>query len=264
MSDVTHIDRGIARIPVISMRNSFSHKEEMVNQLLFGERYSVTEISPDNKWLKILSSYDNYEGWIQREQHHSIDEEYFEQIGNTEYKISTDVSSTILFNKHQMNIVMGSILPISVNELFKMEEQLAYNGEAKSLGMRISWEQIRLIALKYMFTPYLWGGKSPFGMDCSGFTQMVFRISGYFISRDTSQQIHNGQEIPFDKAKPGDLAFFTDDNEKVDHVGILFEENKIIHASGEVRIDTITNSGIINNEFGEQTHNFYQIRRILT
>ncbi len=263
MVENAHIDRGIARIPIISMRRSFSHKDELINQLLFGESYSVTEESSDQSWLKILTSYDKYEGWIQKEQHHSISEGYFEQIGNTEYKISTDVSSTILFNRHQMNIVMGSILPISVNELFKMEEQLAFNGQAKSLGMRSQWDQIRQTALKYMYTPYLWGGKSTFGIDCSGLTQMVFRISGYFIARDASQQMLNGLEIDFTDMKPGDLAFFNNEEGVIGHVGIILEEGQIIHASGDVRIDNLTKKGIFKAD-GVQTHTFHQIRRILT
>ena len=258
------MERGIARIPVISMRKSYSHREEMVSQLLFGESYSVMEESPDHDWVKVVTLYDNYEGWIERKQHHFISDDFFEQIANTEYKISLDVSSTILFNRHQMNIVMGSILPISVNELFKMEEQLAFNGEAKSLGSRSTWEQLKQVALKYMYSPYLWGGKTPFGIDCSGFTQMVFRISGYFISRDASQQVQNGTEIPFDDARPGDLAFFASNDEKVDHVGIIYENGQIIHASGEVRIDALSESGIIHNETGINTHSLIQVRRIMT
>lgn len=263
MSEIQTIGRGIIRIPIASMRSGPSHRDEMINQLLFGESYSVVEWSGDQDWLKVVTSYDRYEGWIQRQQHHEISEEYYEQIENTEYKISTDVSSTILFNRHFMNIVMGSILPISVNELFKMEEQLAFNGESKNLGIKGSWEQIRQVAMKYMYTPYLWGGKSPYGIDCSGFTQMVFRIGGYFIARDSRDQVNDGVESSFEDRQPGDLAFFINAEGKIDHVGLVLEDNNIIHASGEVRIDQLTAEGIIHSETEQLTHPLKHLRRIL-
>lgn len=261
--EIQALEHGIIRIPIASMRRGPSHRDEMISQLLFGESYSVTEISADGEWMKIVASYDRYEGWIQQQQHHAISDEYFEQIGNTEYKVSTDVASTILFNRHYMNIVMGSILPISVNELFKMEEQLAFNGESKNLGIKSSWDQIRQFAMKYMYTPYLWGGKSPFGIDCSGFTQMVFRIGGYFIARDSRDQVNHGEEIPFGKHEPGDLAFFVNEQGTINHVGLVLEEGKIIHASGEVRIDQLEAQGITRQDTGRLTHPLQTLRRIL-
>jgi len=255
---------GICRVSLAPVKSLPEHRSEQVSQLLFGEHYTVEENSADGEWLKIIAGYDSYQGWVQRKQHHPISGEYFEQIANSDYKICTDVFSSILFNKHRLNILIGSILPITVNEIFKMEEQFAFNGESKSLHQRMDSEFVKQISLKYLNAPYLWGGKSPFGIDCSGFTQMVFRISGYLIPRDSTQQAEHGELVEdAAKANCGDLAFFTDNQGKIDHVGIILTDGNIIHTSGYVRIDKLTGEGIMNAETGDLTHRLHTIRRIL-
>jgi cell wall-associated NlpC family hydrolase len=160
---------------------------------------------------------------------------------------------------------MGSIVPISNSELFKVEEQLAFNGESKSLGQKRDVEFLKAIALKYLNAPYQWGGKSPFGIDCSGFVQMVFKISGYALPRDASQQIKAGKSVKnIGESKAGDLAFFRNKENKIIHVGIIQDEDKIIHASGQVRIDHINEEGILHTDTKVYTHQLAEIRRIIT
>ena len=249
---------------LVPVRNEPDHRAQMVTQLLFGEHYAVTAYGEDGKWLSISNAYDKYEGWIQLEQHHEITDEYFNQIENSDYKICTDLFASILFNRHPVNILMGSILPITVNELFKMEEQLAFNGEAKSLGQRMGMDFLRQIATKLLGAPYLWGGRSPLGIDCSGFVQLVFRIGGYFLPRDSTQQILHGELVHgLDQKQAGDIAFFMDENDKVDHVGILLGDDEVIHASGQVRLDTITDQGIIHSEHERLTHRLHSIKRVM-
>ena len=128
-----------------------------------------------------------------------------------------------------------------------MEEQYAFNGEAKNMGLKRDFSFLRSIALKYLYAPYLWGGKTPFGIDCSGFTQMVFRICGYSLFRDAWQQASQGKAVrQIEEIVPGDLAFFKNAEERIVHVGIALGDNKIIHASGRVRIDKISREGIIS------------------
>jgi cell wall-associated NlpC family hydrolase len=159
---------------------------------------------------------------------------------------------------------MGSILPISQGELFNFDEQFAFNGEAKNLGQKGDFELVKSIALKYLNSPYLWGGKTPFGVDCSGFVQMVFKVAGYKLKRDTCDQVRQGYEVgQLQDAQPGDLVFFSDDKGKIGHVGILFESGKIIHAHGKVRIDTLNEKGIFNEKNKIQTHKLEIIKRIL-
>lgn len=255
---------GICRISIVSMRSEPNHRSELINQMLFGEHYSILKASEDNKWLKISSAIDRYEGWIQKEQVHEISAEYYHQVGLMDYRICTDINASILFNKSRVNITIGSILPISSNELFEMEGHLAFNGESKALGQKRDADFIEQIGRKYINTPYLWGGKSPFGIDCSGFTQIVYRIAGYSIPRDSSFQATSGKGVErFEESQPGDLIILADESNKIDHVGILLEDNKIVHASGKVRIDRLIEEGIIQNKNKLITHYLHSIRRII-
>jgi len=146
-----------------------------------------------------------------------------------------------------------------------MEEQFAFNGEAKNLGQKREFEFVRNIAQKYLNVPYLWGGKSPFGIDCSGFTQSVFKICGYRLFRDSGQQAHQGRAIAkLDDALPGDLAFFKNQEGNINHVGILLEGDRIIHASGRVHIDHLNDEGILNLDTKIYTHQLSHIRRVLS
>jgi len=259
------IDFGVCRLALVPVRKDPDDRSEQTTQLLFGDHYEVLSFDLSKKWIRIRIFSDRYEGWMDYKQHHAITREYFDQIGHANYKITTDLSCDILYKKHPLTILMGSIVPISNSELFKMEEQFAFNGESKSLGQKRDFEFMKSIAFKYLNAPYQWGGKSPFGMDCSGFIQMVYKINGYLLPRDTSQQVLHGQSVDgFHNSLPGDLAFFSNGKDGVSHVGLLLEDNKIIHASGQVRIDGIMEEGIVNTDTKVITHYLQGIRRILS
>ena len=261
--DIENLDFGVSRLSIIPVRAEGSDKAEQVTQLLFGDHYEVLTTSKDKKWLKVKAYYDQYEGWIDAKQHHSISKEHFDYINRADFKITTDVTTSILYNKTPLVIVMGSIIPISSTELFKMEEQFAFNGESKSIGLKRDVEHLKNTAKNYLNAPYLWGGKSPFGIDCSGFTQMVFKINGYKLHRDSSQQVKQGREVKFNEVQAGDLAFFKNKDNKITHVGIVLSNDKIIHASGKVRIDHFNDEGILNTDTKVYTHTLSTIRRII-
>jgi gamma-D-glutamyl-L-lysine dipeptidyl-peptidase len=255
---------GVCRLSLVPVRSESSDKSEQVTQLLFGDHYEVIEESANKKWFKIRIHFDQYEGWIDRLQFHEITPEYYEYISRADFKITTDLTSSMLYNKIPLMILMGSIIPISSSELFKMEDQFAFNGEAKTLGQKREFDFLRTVALRYLNSPYQWGGKSPFGIDCSGFTQMVYKIVGYNLFRDASQQALQGKSVKsINECKPGDLMFFKNTELKITHVGILLAENKIIHASGRVRVDQYDEAGIYNADTKAHTHTFAHIRRII-
>ena len=258
------IDFGVCRLSVVSVRKEPAHQAEQVTQLLFGDHYAVLENSADSKWIKIRIHFDQYEGWMDRKQHQAITPEYYKHINHAEFKITTDITSTLLYNKSPQVVLMGSMIPISSSELFKMEEQFAFNGESKNVGLRREFDFLRTMALKYLNSPYHWGGKNPFGIDCSGFTQMVFKICGYKLWRDAAQQVNQGKAVEsMAVSRPGDLAFFQDESGKISHTGILLAEHKIIHASGKVRIDRLHEQGIQHAESKVFTHSLSSLRRIL-
>ena len=259
------IDYGVCRLAIVTVRKEADQKGEPVTQLLFGDHYEVTEFSKDQKWLSIIVNADNSKGWIDRLQHHSISKEYHEQIGLANFKITTDIASTMLYKKSQLTIVMGSIVPISASELFKMEEQFAFNGETKSLGQRRDFEFLKHIACKYLNAPHFPGGKSPFGIDAPGFAQMSFRLAGYELPRGIQQQWAFGKPVEnIGAAQPGDLAFFKSKDDKISHVGILLNDQKIIHCSGRVRIDFLMKEGILVAETKVYSHTLAGFRRILS
>ncbi len=258
------VDYGVCRLSIVPVRKDPDDRSEQVTQLLFGDHYEVLSFSKNGKWANIKIFTDDYEGWIDCKQHHTITAEYFNQINNANFKITTDIASNILYKKSPLTIVMGSVVPISGSELFKMEEQFAFNGESKSIGQKRDFEFLKSISQKYLHSPYQWGGKSPFGIDCSGFSQMVFKLSGYFIPRDASQQAQAGRKVAtLEEAMPGDLAFFSKGG-SIAHVGIILEDQKIIHASGQVRVDKIIEEGIIDVETKVISHYLDGIRRILS
>jgi gamma-D-glutamyl-L-lysine dipeptidyl-peptidase len=258
------IDFGVCRLSVVAVRAEPSDKAEQVTQLLFGDHYEVTEQSNDKKWLRIKINFDQYEGWLDVKQHHPVSKEYFDYFNRAEFKITVDLTSSMLYNKSPLIILMGSMIPISSSELFKMEEQLAFNGEAKNVGQKREFEYLKNIAMKYVNSPYQWGGKSPFGIDCSALTQIVYKICGYKLQRDSFQQATQGKPVnSFHDHKPGDLAFFKNKEDKINHVGIILDNDRIIHASGRVRIDHINEEGILNVDTKIYTHTFSHIRRFL-
>jgi hypothetical protein len=257
-------EKGVCRLAVVPMRKDPSDQSELVNQVLFGEHYEVLQWSENDKWIRLRLHFDGYEGWIDAKQHHYITEEYFQQIQRSEYKINTDILADIYFQGIHLHIPMGSIIPITTHELFKIEESISYSGNAKSLGQKKDAEYLISLAQKYLHTPYCWGGKTPFGIDCSGFTQQVFKICGYRLYRDAWQQVSQGQEIgDRDQIQPGDLVFFDVQDGRPKHVGIALPNDKIIHASGKVKIDKLDEKGIFDLSKNKYTHSFFSIRRVL-
>ncbi len=180
-------DFGVCRLSVVSVLSEPSISVH-VSQLLFGDAYEVLDRSKDKRWLRIKINFDNTEGWIDLLHHHSIPQEYFSQIITSDFKITTDVVATVLYKKSPLPILLGSIVPISNSELFKMDEQFAFNGDAKAIGQKRESEFIKSIALKYLNAPETAGGKNPFGICSQGLTQMVFKISGYTLPWDLNLQ----------------------------------------------------------------------------
>ncbi len=255
---------GVCRLSIVSVKREANPLSSQVNQLLFGDHYEALEASQDNRWQHIKIYADQSEGWIEMNQHHPITKEYFDQINTVDFKITTDVCSTILYKKTPISIVLGSIVPISQSELFKMEEQFAFNGESKSLSQKREYEFIKSIALKYLNAPEQAGGKTPFGISANGLVQMVFKIGGYPLPFSEAALHIQGKKVnAFHSIKPGDVAFFRSRTSKDLRCGFVLDDSRILHVDGRAKIDQLMEDGILDTETKIFTHTFDSFRRIL-
>lgn len=244
----------IAITPVNPLRSESSHKAEMVNQMLFGETAQVLEKTAD--FYKVRCTLDNYEGWIQRSQVCDIHARFFRKKIKG---ISTE-NKLISFNGEPMLLPMGSQV---WNTKTLADYPVSYSRVPLNTGLVFNEENIKNISRKYLNTSYLWGGRSTNGIDCSGFSQQVFRILNVKLPRDAYQQAEVGEVIGFlTESKCGDLAFFDNKEGRITHVGILLDAKTIIHSMGKVRIDKIDTEGIINGDTGVRTHHLRVIKRI--
>ncbi len=247
-------------VPVGPMRAEASHKSEMVSQQLFGEKSIILERGIDY-WVKIQLKYDQYQGWVQKSHLAEIDEQCYDK---TDKGLTSEWVNEVDYNGHIMNVPMGSSLSAFQNGIaFWRKNSVNFKGKVwNPEEVKISPKLIKQITYKFLNTSYLWGGKSVFGIDCSGFTQLVYKFLNHHLPRDAWQQADKGAIVNFLKeAKLGDLAFFDNEENRIVHVGILLNDHEIIHSAGKVRIDKIDVQGILNLETKERTHKLRIIKR---
>ncbi len=253
---------GICNLSIVPLRIEPHDKSEMVSQLLFGEHFKVLEIR--KKWSKIRIAYDSYEGWVDNKQYEIISETFYNDINNSERVYSAELIDFVTDDKqHFFTLPIGASLPFYSHKKLKINNT-NYLYEGAVFKDKQPKEALIDIAYKFLNTPYLWGGKTPFGIDCSGFTQMVYKLCGYNLLRDAAQQATQGDVLSFiEESEPGDLAFFDNHEGVITHVGIIMKDNYIIHAHGKVRIDRIDHSGIFNINTHRHTHKLRVIKKII-
>jgi cell wall-associated NlpC family hydrolase len=258
------LNHAICLLSVVPVRETISHRSEMVTQLLFGELCLIEDQYQD--WYKIRVQFDNYEGWIEKKQIRSIDEKTYQKILNQPVKTYVNAPVAFVRSKNaETPVLLGSSLPLFENGTFRIgDETWTFEGGENYQQSRQTPERLGFWAIKYVKSPYLWGGRSPFGIDCSGLVQNVFRMCGYSLPRDAAQQAKSGQVVNFiAEAKSGDLLFFDNAEGLITHVGIFVGDHQIIHASGEVRIDKIDHQGIFNETSGTYSHQLRLIKRLV-
>ena len=246
---------GICNLSIVPLRAEAADSSELVTQVLYGEVFKVLESR--KKWSRIRLAFDSYEAWIDNKQFLFIEEENYNDISTQTPIVCEDLVDMVSTKDKQMlSIVMGS----SLNGL----AILNHDFEGSSVEAKFAKDNLINTALLYLNTPYLWGGKTPFGIDCSGFTQMVYKLNGYRLKRDASQQVEQGEALSFiEESEPGDLAFFDNAEGDITHVGIIMKDNYIIHAHGKVRIDRLDHTGIFNIQTSLHTHKLRVIKRII-
>ena len=254
------MEYAVVNVPAAPVRRKPMHYHEMVNQLLFGETVKVLKTRGD-LWVKIRSLHDNYEGWMTN----TLLEEMDETGANTRSAfVTTGLLSSLKAADKILNIPCGSSLAFFEGGRGRIgKNEFEYTGDyCKRDEQKPGAELLQQLVLPWLNAPYLWGGRTPLGVDCSGFVQVIYKLMGIDLSRDTWQQAQEGKPVKkFKDALPGDLAFF-DNKEDIVHAGILLGNDQIIHASGKVRIDGITRKGIINADTGKRTIRLRAIRRL--
>jgi cell wall-associated NlpC family hydrolase len=232
---------GICNLAIVPLRLEPSDRSEMTSQVLFGEHFKILEQT--EKWSRIELAYDSYDGWI-------------------DIVLNADLIEYLTTPNNQLlSIPMGSSLTF-LDQPNINTEQYIFEG-LRTSGIT-SKENLIHTAFMYLNSPYLWGGKTPFGLVCSGFTQMVYKLNGYSLLRDASQQATQGEALSFiEESEPGDLAFFDNEEGRIIHVGIIMEDNHIIHAHGKVRIDRLDHLGIYNIDTKRHSHKLRVIKKII-
>ncbi|NQY08073.1 MAG: C40 family peptidase [Flavobacteriales bacterium] len=255
------MEYGIAALSMIPVRSEQGDTKEMITQLLFGDHYAILEA--ENGWTKIKLGYDGYIGWIDTKQVTSITKFDYIDLDNKQHPVAYHLIWWMTKDNANFPIPLGSTLPFFDGmQCVVSEEKYAlrtsYNEENT-----FDKTKITEVARMYLGAPYLWGGKSLFGIDCSGLTQMVYKICNIKISRDAKEQVLEGTKInTLDESEPGDLAFFNNEEDKITHVGIILKNKEILHASGVVKINKMDKKGIKSEDLKDYTHTLHSIRRL--
>jgi len=258
---------GIADVNLIPVRKEPSERAEMVTQILFGEHFKVLQRKGD--WVQVKLAYDNYEGWITFRTYMVINSDFFAYLDANPLMITTAMSSLVwrISDNASFTLVPGSYLPYynPVDKSFHLEHEKYHISDVPvCLPAKTDGGEIVKTARQYLNSPYLWGGRSPFGFDCSGFTQIVFRLNGIKLLRDAHQQADMGNLVSsVNEALPGDLAFFHNKEGRIIHVGIVVENSQIIHCSGRVRINKLDAKGIYDAKLKGYTHMLKSIKRLV-
>lgn len=250
---------------VVAVRSGASDKSEMVSQLLFGEMVEVLE-TKGKQWHKIRCINDSYIGWVAYNQLHSITPSEYKNYKEN-YAYNLELMQPAIGQEHYLPITIGARLPAFDGLRFQLGEQyFSFSGQAVfPKDIQIHADLICKIARRYLYAPFLWGGRSPMGIDGAGLTQMVYQISGIALPREPIAQLDYGEIVDFaEQSLPGDLAFFENRNGRIVHVGIMLSDQQIIHAHGCVRIDQLDHHGLYNIDTKRYTHRLRVIKRLLT
>lgn len=256
---------GIIKLAAVAGRAEPAHRSEMVTQLLFGEAIKI--ITTNNEWFFVENLADGYQCWILRFTYEPLDEQGLAEYISHKAYLTFDAVSKLKIKGHEaLYVPCSSILPYfdpETNQGKIGKRTYTFEGNIGPLKQKPNAEKILIKASKMLNAPYLWGGKTIMGIDCSGFVQCVFKACGLQLPRDASQQAKIGQQVDFKDAHAADLAFFANEDGKITHVGVMIGHGNIVHASGKVKVCKIDEKGIFDDELNDYSHKLSFIKRVI-
>lgn len=234
------MEKHYCSVSVSPIRAEVSEKSEMTSQILYGETCEIIET--EGLYSKIKLDFDGYEGWVN---------------SSVLKKQKSEISKNLVTQTYGV-----FDLPEGRN-LLSLGSEVAFETENLIDKSNIR-ESLVETAKKFINVPYLWGGRSYFGIDCSALVQLVYKIHGITLPRDADKQAELGEARDFvEESEPGDLAFFEDETGFISHVGLVLSPFELIHASGKVRIDSLDFSGIYNAEINKHTHKLRMVKTVI-
>ncbi|WP_299017693.1 NlpC/P60 family protein [uncultured Polaribacter sp.] len=253
---------GICNLSIVALRKEASHKSEMTNQVLFGEHFEILE--NQQKWSRIKLAFDGFEGFIDNKQFTSISYKEYQMLSEGNVSYSAELVDFITnVNNELTTITIGAVLPLLKETECELSDE-TYSYQGAIFSGKLDKSAILKTSFTFLNCPYLCGGKSPFGIDCSAFTQMVYKLCGYQLQRNVIEQAAQGEVLSFiEESEPGDLAFFDNEEGEIVHVGVILNNYNIIHVHDKVRIDSLDHSGIFNTDLQKHTHKLRVIKKIV-
>ena len=236
---------GIINLNIVPLRLKDDAKSEMISQLFFGE--ILTIIVKSEKRSFVESNLDKYRGWIRNLHFKTITKNQSDKIE----------SQRKVFSFTEIKLAKkNDIIEVPTGSLISSSGFLGYKYNVVNSNVKF-----KKIAKGFLNSPYLWGGKTKNGVDCSGLIQSIYKTKNIILPRDAKDQMKVGY-IVSKKFRLGDLAFFGESKKKITHVGMLLDNNKILHSYGWVRIDKLKDDGIYNDEEKKITHRLQIVKRI--
>ncbi len=251
--------KAVCLLPIIPVRTSPCEQSEQCTQLLFGELVEI--FSSDEKWCSVRNEADGYEGFVSKNMLTQISDDDYEHLRHAPRTILSKPMLQVckVASDETMFLPMGSLLYDCAQTQFSV---LGQTYEFADPIPVYDLKDLGFVARQMLSAPYLWGGKTLMGIDCSGLVQVVADVCGCQLPRDASQQVAVGETVCFlAEAQSGDLAFFENTEGRIVHVGLLVDNQHIVHASGSVKISRIDDYGILS-ETGGYSHKLRIIKRI--